>query len=118
MPKQNGLQSGRGRLQGSSGPAGFEEGGPEQEEQSASGVDRQDSGRIEQMIERNPLSAVLTGFGLGLGFGLTVTLLISRQRQQTWWERNLPESLSHLPDRFKHVPESLTSHLPTSWKRS
>ena len=80
--------------------------------------DREEGGRIDQMIQRNPMSSVLTGFGLGFGFGLAVTLLISRKREETWFERTMPETIQHLPERFKRVPESLASYVPASWKHS
>jgi hypothetical protein len=81
-------------------------------------LDREEGGRFDQMIQRNPMSSVLAGFGLGLGFGLMVTLLISRQRQQTWFERTMPETIQQLPERFKRVPESWASYVPASWTRS
>jgi hypothetical protein len=49
---------------------------------------------------------------------LMVTLLISRQRQQTWFERTIPETIQQLPQRFKRVPETWASYVPDSWKRS
>lgn len=118
MPKRNGFQTDRPGSPGSLGAVGFEERGPGQRGESMNELDQQDGGRIDQMIQRNPMSSVLAGFGLGFGFGLMVTLLISRQRQQTWFERSVPETIQHLPERFKRVPESLASYVPASWKRS
>ena len=86
--------------------------------ESMNDLDREESGRFDQMIQRNPMGSVLTGFGLGLGFGLAVTLLISRRREETWFERSIPEAMQHLPERFKRVPESLASYVPASWKHS
>ncbi len=80
---------------------------PEHEDEGA--------GPIVQIAQRYPLSALMTGFGFGLGFGLGLTLLLTR-RQQTWFERNIPESIQHLPDQLKRVPHSLGSYVPSSWK--
>jgi hypothetical protein len=44
-----------------------------------------------------------------------VTLLISR-REPSWYERNISEPFQHLPERLRHVPDSLGSYLPASWK--
>ena len=65
---------------------------------------------------RNPLTAVMTGFGLGLGFGLAVTLLFTR-RERSWYEQNIAGSLQNLPERLRHVPDSIGSYVPTAWKR-
>ena len=81
-------------------------------------LDREDGGRIDHLIQRNPMSSVLTGFGLGLGFGLVVTLLFGRRRDETWFERTMPAGFQHLPERLKRVPESLGSYVPASWKHS
>jgi hypothetical protein len=97
---------------------GFEARGSSEGGESMGALEREKGGRIEQLIQRNPMSSVLTGFGLGFGFGLMVTLLISRQRQQTWFERTIPETIQHLPERFKRVPETWASYVPDSWKRS
>ena len=75
-------------------------------------------GMLGQVIQRSPMSSVLTGFGLGFGFGLAVTLLISRRREETWYERTMPETIQHLPERFKRVPETIASYVPQSWKHS
>jgi hypothetical protein len=118
MPKRNGFQTERPGSPGSLGAVGFEQRGAGQGDESMNQLDREEGGRIDQLIQRNPMSSVLTGFGLGFGFGLMVTLLISRQRQQTWFERAIPETIQHLPERFKRVPETWASYVPDSWKRS
>ena len=68
------------------------------------------------IVRRNPLTAVLTGFGLGLGFGLAVALLVTR-REPSWYERNISEPFHDLPDTLRRVPESIGSYIPQSWKR-
>jgi hypothetical protein len=73
-------------------------------------------GTIARAVQPHPLSAVLTGFGFGLGFGLGLTLLLTR-RQPTWFEQNVPESIQHLPEQLKRVPNSLSSYVPSSWKQ-
>jgi hypothetical protein len=97
---------------------GFEERRSDQGGESMSELEWEQDGRIDQLVRRNPLSSVLTGFGLGFGFGLAVTLLISRRREDTWFGRTMPETIQHLPERFRRVPESLASYVPASWKRS
>jgi len=72
---------------------------------------------IGQIVQRNPLTSVMTGFGLGLGFGVVVTLLLTR-REQSWYERNMPSTLQHFPERLKRVPDALGSYIPSSWKHS
>ena len=74
-----------------------------------------ENGRLVEIVKRNPIPVVMSAFGLGLGFGLGLALLVTR-RQPTWFERNVPESFQHLPQRLRHVPESLGSYLPSSWK--
>jgi hypothetical protein len=118
MPKRNGFPTERPITPASRGAVGFEARGSSEGGESMGALEREEGGRIEQLIQRNPMSSVLTGFGLGFGFGLMVTLLISRQRQQTWFERTIPESIQHLPERFKRVPETWASYVPDSWKRS
>jgi hypothetical protein len=118
MPQRNGFRPDRPGSSHSEGAVGFEERGPSQAGESMNEIDREDGGRIDQMIARNPMSSILTSFGLGLGFGLMVTLLISRRREESWLERTLPESMQHLPARLKRVPESLASYAPASWKHS
>jgi hypothetical protein len=118
MPQRNGLRPDHTGSPRSEVAVGFEERGPIQRGESMNEFDREEGGRIDQMIQRNPMSSVLTGFGLGLGFGLAVTLLISRRRETTWFERTMPDSIQHFPERFKRVPESLAAYMPASWKHS
>jgi hypothetical protein len=96
---------GQGRNEG--GHEGFEpETGLENMENSVVG-----------MVHRNPLGAVMTVFGLGLGFGLGLTLLLPR-REQSWFERNMPDSIQHLPERLRRVPDSFGTYIPSAWKHS
>jgi len=118
MPKRNGFRTDYPGSLGSPGAVGFEERGQSEGGESKNERDREEGGRIDQMIQSNPMSSLLSGFGLGFGFGLMVTLLISRRRDQTWFERTMPESIQHLPERFKRVPETWASYVPASWKRS
>lgn len=77
--------------------------------------------RAEGTIARNPGNSVLIGFGLGFGIGLAITALLT-QRDETWAERYLPDSLQDLPERIRksrlpgqvrdavhdaHVPDSV-----------
>jgi hypothetical protein len=79
------------------------------------GQEEAGAGPIVQIVQSNPFSAVMTSFGLGLGFGLALTLLVTR-REPTWFVRNVQEPLQHFPERLKHMPESLGSYVPSSWK--
>jgi hypothetical protein len=71
----------------------------------------EEGARIFELVDRNPFAAVMAAFGLGLGFGLGLTVLLTR-REENWFERNMPESMQNLPDRLKHVPETLGSYVP------
>jgi hypothetical protein len=78
-------------------------------------LDDEGANPIARIVQYHPLSTVVAGFGFGLGFGLALTLLLTR-RQQTWFERNVPESIQHLPEQIKRVPNSLGSCVPSTWK--
>ena len=86
MPKRNGFRTDRPGSPGLA-PWDLKNVEPGQGGETMNELDSGRDGRLIQMIQRNPMSSVLTGFGLGLGFGLTVTLLISRRRE----ERGLSE---------------------------
>ena len=62
--------------------------------------------RAEGMVARNPAPSLALGFGIGFGLGLALTMLLSR-REETWWERNLPEGWSRLPDRLREMPDRI-----------
>jgi hypothetical protein len=101
------------------GPPDFEDrgrwGDEKQRHEPARELEDEGANPITRIVQHHPLSAVMTGFGFGLGFGLGLTLLLTR-RHQTWFERNVPESIQHLPEQFKRVPDSLGSYVPSSWK--
>ena len=88
-----------------------------QEDEPEASDETGEGGPICHAVQSRPLASVMTSVGLGFGFGLVVTLLLSRPRQ-SWFERNMPEPIQHLPDRLKRVPESLASYVPSSWKYS
>jgi hypothetical protein len=71
---------------------------------------------VGRMVDRYPYASLLTGVGVGFGFGMALTLLLPR-RQPSWYEQYVPESMHHLPERLRKVPETLGSYLP-AWKRS
>jgi hypothetical protein len=86
---------------------------------NVSGSDDRESGlreQADQFVAQNPYSSVLTGFGIGFGFGLVVTLLLSR-REETWYERHIPDSLQEWPGRLKKVPETVASQVSQAWNR-
>ncbi len=98
----------------------FENGRSEQSYQGENGGQAgnrvsEEYARSLELVRRNPLSAVMTGFGLGLGFGLAVTLLVTR-REPTWYEQNIAEPFQRLPQRLRRAPEAIESYLPASWK--
>ena len=69
--------------------------------------------QAEGAIARHPGQSVLVGFGVGFGLGVLLTVLLSR-REETWYERYVPDSLRNVPDRLRniHVPESIARHIP------
>ena len=101
------------------GPPSFEErrrwSDENQGREPARELDDEGANPIARIVQYHPLSTVVAGFGFGLGFGLALTLLLTR-RQQTWFERNVPESIQHLPEQIKRVPNSLGSYVPSTWK--
>jgi hypothetical protein len=68
----------------------------------------------EEMVASYPASSLLLSFGVGFGVGLLLTTVLTR-REETWAERYLPDSLSHLriPEQMSRaahqVPDSLQS---------
>lgn len=96
-------------------------------------------GGIRRVMSERPYASIMTGFGLGFGLGLLVTLLLSRDEDESLFERYAPEAIQDLPDRFqrarkhlassvpqtfrqagesfKHAGESIASLVPSSWRR-
>jgi hypothetical protein len=72
---------------------------------------------VEQLVERYPYASLLTSVGLGFGLGLALALLVPR-RQPSWYEPYVPESMQHLPEQLKWVPETVASYLPRRWRQS
>lgn len=72
--------------------------------------------RSRGMVAEHPTSSVLIGFGLGFGLGLLLTVLLTEQERERWYERYLPDSLHHLPDRLGdyRLPEAISKHLSRS----
>lgn len=58
--------------------------------------------RAEGTAARNPGSSVLIGFGIGFGIGVALASMVS-QREETWAEKYLPDSLRNLPDSLSNV---------------
>ncbi len=74
--------------------------------------------RAEGTVARNPAPSILISFGIGFGLGLVVTSLLA-QREETWAERNLPDSLRNVPNTvrdashsIRHASESLRDAAP------
>lgn len=68
--------------------------------------------QAEGTIARNPVPSMLIGFGVGFGLGVVITSLLT-QKEETWSEKYLPESLQNVPDHYDSLVESLKS-LPKS----
>ena len=69
--------------------------------------------RAEGMMARNPAPSVLIGFGIGFGLGLVLTTMLM-QREETWADRYLPDSLRHLPDTMHDYADSIRRNVPGS----
>jgi ElaB/YqjD/DUF883 family membrane-anchored ribosome-binding protein len=79
--------------------------------------------QAEGAIARNPAPSVLVSFGVGFGLGLLLTVLVA-QREETWYERYVPDPLRHLPDSFRnlqdaiaHLPDAISRRMPDALRR-
>ena len=52
--------------------------------------------RAGEVISRNPATSLFIGLGIGFGLGLVLSTTIGR-REETWADRNLPDSLRDFP---------------------
>ncbi len=85
------------------------------------GDDRGDEwsmGGARRVISERPYASIMTGFGLGFGLGLLVTLLLSRDEDESLFERYAPEAIQDLPDRFHRARKNLASSVPQSFKHA
>ncbi|WP_422931284.1 hypothetical protein [Singulisphaera sp. PoT] len=78
----------------------------------------------QDMVRRNPAPSVLVGLGVGFGLGLVLTTLLGR-REETWAERNFPEtyrgasnSFHHLADSVRNLPDAISRRIPSHFGRS
>jgi len=67
--------------------------------------------QAEGTIARNPAPSVLIGFGVGFGLGLVLCSMFT-DREETWAEKYLPESLQDIPDRYQSLVSSSVKSLP------
>ena len=74
--------------------------------------------QAEGVVARHPGSSVAAGFGLGLGLGVLLAMVLT-QREESAYERYVPDSIRDLPSRFRGVarrvrdlPETLADYLP------
>ena len=122
MAKDRDLRAGRSMATEQRRPGDFENGRHREayrdENEGREWIGRGESEGPEPLgiVRRNPLTAVMTGFALGLGFGLAMTLLITR-RERSWYQENIAGTLQNLPERLRHVPDSIGAYVPTAWKR-
>lgn len=58
--------------------------------------------RAEGTVARNPAPSVLIGFGIGFGLGIALASMLS-EREETWAEKYLPDSLRNLPDSLHNL---------------
>jgi ElaB/YqjD/DUF883 family membrane-anchored ribosome-binding protein len=82
--------------------------------------------QARDVVSHNPMPSVLVGFGLGFGVGMLLTVILN-QREETWYDRyvpnrlrGLPNSLRHLgdsmreiPDHLRHLPEAVAKYMPS-----
>ena len=59
-------------------------------------------------MARNPAPSLLLGFGVGFGLGLVLCSMFA-EKEETWADKYLPESLQDVPDRYKSLVSSLKS---------
>jgi ElaB/YqjD/DUF883 family membrane-anchored ribosome-binding protein len=72
--------------------------------------------QAEGAIARNPAPSVLIGFGVGFGLGLLLTALAT-QREESWYERHVPDSVRHLQDALAHLPDAIARRMPDALRR-
>ena len=96
--------------------------------------------KAENTVAQNPLPSVLIGFGLGVGVGLVLTTLFSKP-EESWsgWSHrhardamrgagdsfhraehaagHIPNTLHHLADSIRNLPEAIARHLPSALSR-
>lgn len=73
--------------------------------------------RAEDMIQSNPSQAMLISFGMGFGVGLILTMALSR-REESWYERYIPDSGRDLADALRHLPERVADRISRNWPKS
>ncbi|HEV3164907.1 MAG TPA: hypothetical protein VGZ22_12835 [Isosphaeraceae bacterium] len=73
--------------------------------------------RAGEMVAHNPTQSVLVSFGLGFGLGVLLTVALS-SREESWYERHLPDSLHDFPESLRRLPERISEaiarHIPRS----
>jgi ElaB/YqjD/DUF883 family membrane-anchored ribosome-binding protein len=82
--------------------AGHAEHLAERAQHLASQADR----RFRGAVDRRPMTAVWTGFGVGLGLGLAIVALLPRDRRPHWSLDDLSGSLRQLGDRVESMGRS------------
>lgn len=62
--------------------------------------------RFRAAVDRRPMTAIWTSFGVGVGLGLAVVALLPRERRSGWSLDDLSGSLRHLGDRVEAMGRS------------
>ena len=112
-PNQNGgsVQGAREQLQAVGGQ--IQAGAEQVSNRVREGLDTAKEGaavgyrQAEGLAARNPGPSLLVGFGVGFGLGLVLCAVFASEREETWSEKYLPESLQDVPDRYKSLVSSL-----------
>ncbi len=78
----------------------------------------------QDLVRSNPAPSVLIGLGVGFGLGLVLTSLLGR-REESWAERNYPEtyrgmssSLHNLAESVRSLPDTIARRIPSQFGRS
>lgn len=71
--------------------------------------------QAEGAIARNPAPAMLIGFGVGFGLGVVLCSLLG-QKEETWAEKYLPDSLRNVPDQANSLVGSLKKKVPDQYE--
>ena len=72
--------------------------------------------QAEGAIARNPAPAMLIGFGVGFGLGVVLCSLLASQKEETWADKYLPDSLKNVPDQAGALAGKLKKQVPDHYE--